>query len=88
MAGIVDTSEAEDGQGFDVTVDWDGFDEGESSWQPLACIWDGSPQFVESELRELRLHREVSSRLQTFYGITLQLIDAYFIVKLVWSSFW
>ena len=32
MAGIVDISEAEDGQGFDVKVDLVGFDEGEGSW--------------------------------------------------------
>ena len=31
MAGIVDISEAEDGQGFDVKVDWVGFDDRESS---------------------------------------------------------
>ena len=38
MAGIVDISEAEDGQGFDVKVDWVGFDEGESSWESLLTI--------------------------------------------------
>ena len=32
MAGIVDISEAKDGQGFDVRVDWVGFEEGKSSW--------------------------------------------------------
>ena len=48
MAGMVDISEAEEGQGFDVKVDWDEFDEGESSWHPLAIIWDGAPQFVKS----------------------------------------
>ena len=31
MAEIVDILEAEDGQGFDVKVDWVGFDEGNSS---------------------------------------------------------
>ena len=50
MAGIVDISEAEDGQGFDVRVDWVGFDEGESSRKSLATIWDGIPHFVNSEL--------------------------------------
>ena len=43
MAGIVDISEVEEGQGFDVKVDWAGFDEGESSWEPLAIIWGGAP---------------------------------------------
>ena len=55
MAGIVDISEAEHGQGFDVKVDWVGFDEGESSLNPFASVWDGAPQFVELELRKLRL---------------------------------
>ena len=64
-------SEAEDEQDFDVKADWDGFDEGESSWEPLAIIWDGAPQFVKSELRRSRLDRGVRSRLQKFYGITL-----------------
>ena len=39
MAGIVDISEAENGQGFDVKMNWIGFDEGESLWEPLAIIW-------------------------------------------------
>ena len=69
MAGIVDISEVEDGQGFDIKVDWVGFDEGESSWDPPATIWDGAPQFVKSELRKFRLDRGIRSRLQTFYGI-------------------
>ena len=82
MAGTVDICEAKDGKGFDVKVDWVGFDEGET-WEPLANIWDGAPQFVKSELWKLRLDRGVRSRLQTFYGITLSVIGAIFIVKLV-----
>ena len=38
--------EAEEGQGFDVKVDWVGFDEEESLWEPLATMQDGAPQFV------------------------------------------
>ena len=83
MAGIVDISEAEDGQGFHVKVDWVGFDERESSWEPFATIWNGAPQFVKSELRKLRFDRRVHSRLWKFYGITHCVIGAYFIVKLV-----
>ena len=83
----VDISETGDGQNFDVKAYWVGFDEGESLWEPLATIWDGAPQFVK-ELRKLRLDRGVRPRLQKFYGITPYVIDAYFIVKLVWSTFW
>ena len=71
MAGIVDISEAKDRQGFDVIMDWVEFDGGESSWEPLATIWDGAPQSVKSELRKLRLDRGVRLRLQKFYSITL-----------------
>ena len=78
MAGIVDISEAEEGQRFEVKVGLVGFDEGKSSWQPLAIIWDGAPQFVKSELRKLRIDRGVLSRLRKLYSI-----GAYFIVKLV-----
>ena len=38
MVGIVDISEAKDEQDFDVKVDWVSFDEGESSWEPLAIM--------------------------------------------------
>ena len=43
MAGIVNISEAGEGQDFDVKVDWVEFDKGESLWEPLAIIWDGAP---------------------------------------------
>ena len=69
MAGIVDISEAEERQGFDVKVDWVGFDKEKSLWEPLKTIWDGAPQFVKSELRKLRLDRGVRSHLQTFCAI-------------------
>ena len=71
IVGIVDISEAEDGQGFYVKVDWVGFDERESLWEPLAIIWDGALQFVKSELRKLRFDRGVRSRLWKIYGFTL-----------------
>ena len=68
MAGITDSSEAQDGQGLDVKVDWVGFGTGERLWVLLASIWDGAPK---SELRKLRLDREVRSRCLKFYSITL-----------------
>ena len=71
IVGIVDISEAENGQGFDVKVDCVGFDERGNSWEPLATICYDAPQIVKSKLRKLRLDRGVRSRLQKFYGITL-----------------
>ena len=46
MAGVVDISKAEKGQGFDVKGDWVGFDEEEGTWEPFGNIWVGAPQFV------------------------------------------
>ena len=43
MAEIVDISEAEEEQDFDVKMDWVEFDEGENSWEALAVIWGGAP---------------------------------------------
>ena len=54
-----------------IKVDYVGFDEGESSWEQHSTVWDGSPQFVKSELRKLRIDREVRSRVHKYYGITL-----------------
>ena len=54
IAGIVDVSEFKEGQGYDVKVDWVGFDEGKSSREPLAIIGNGAPQFIKSELRMSR----------------------------------
>ena len=71
MAGVVGISEAEEGKGFDVRVDWAGFDGGESSWEPLATIWNDTTQIVNLKLRKLRLDRGVRSRLRKLYGITL-----------------
>ena len=36
-----------------------GFDERESSWEPLANTWDGAPQFVKPELQKFRVDRGV-----------------------------
>ena len=63
MAGIVDTSEAEDGQGFDIKVYWIGFDVRNRSWVVLSTVWDGIPLFVKSELRKLRIDRGVCDRV-------------------------
>ena len=71
MAAIVDMSEAEDGPGFDVEVEWVGFDKSENTWEALSKIWDASPQFVKSELRKLGLKKAVRAQLKEQYGIAL-----------------
>ena len=67
MEAIVGISEAQDGDGFDVQVEWVGFGKDESSWEPLETILKGAPQFVRTELRKLRLTRKVRARLLTKY---------------------
>ena len=58
MAGIVDNSGVEDGQDCNVRVGCVGFDEKESSWEPLATIWDGAPMY-------LQIPNEVANALMT-----------------------
>ena len=48
MAAIVDISNTENGSGFEVEVEWVGFDKEENTWEDLAKIWIAAPQFVES----------------------------------------
>ena len=71
MAAIVDMSRADEGPGFDVEVEWVGFDKSENTWEALSKIWDASPQFVKSELRKLGLTRAVREELKRQYGIVL-----------------
>ena len=68
---MVDISEAGHEEGFDVKVDWVGYNEGESSWEPLVIILDGAPQFVKSKPRKSKFDRGVRSRLRKLGGITL-----------------
>eukprot|EP00752_Nemacystus_decipiens_P002231 g2116.t1 len=69
MAAIVDMSEAEEGPGFDVEVEWVGFDKSENTWEALEKIWNASPQFVKSELRKLNLRKAVRAELKKQHGI-------------------
>ena len=61
----------EEGSGFEVEVEWAGFDTGEKTWEDLAKLWAAAPQFVKSELRKLRLKRGVRTKLKRQCGITL-----------------
>ena len=71
VEAIVGISEGQDGDGFDVQVEWVGLGKDESSWEPLETILKGAPQFVRTELRKLRLTKKVRARLLTKYGIRL-----------------
>ena len=71
IAVIVDFSTAEEGSGFEVEVEWIGFDTEENSWEDLATIWGAAPQCVKSELRKLRLKRRLRTKLKRQCGINL-----------------
>ena len=71
MSGLVDMAEADDGDGYDVQVQWVGFEDDEDTWEPLSKIWDAAPQFVKRELRKMGLTHAVRSKLKQCYGITL-----------------
>ena len=71
MAAIVDMSEAEGGPGYEVEVEWVGFEKSENTWEALSKIWDASPQFVKSELRKLGLSKRVRAELKKQYGMVL-----------------
>ena len=71
MAAIVDMSEAEGGPGYEVEVEWVGFEKSENTWEALSKIWDASPQFVKSELRKLVLSKRVRAELKKQYGMVL-----------------
>ena len=70
MAEIVDMANADDRSGFEVGVQWVGFDKEENRWEDLAKIWD-TAQFVKSELRKMGLKWGVRTQLKQQYGITL-----------------
>ncbi len=71
MSALVDMAEAEQGSGYDVQVQWVGFEDDEDTWEPLSKIWDAAPQFVKRELRKMGLKRDVRSMLKQHYGIAL-----------------
>ena len=70
MAAIADLAIVEEGSGFEVEVEWAGFDTEENTLEDVAKIWGAAPQFVKSELRKLRLKRGVRTKLKRQCGIT------------------
>ena len=69
-AAIVDLATVEEGSGFEVEVMWAAFDTERNTWEDLANVWGGAPQFVK-ELRKMRLKQEVRTKLKRQCGIAL-----------------
>lgn len=64
--------EEEGGPGYDVLVEWDGYDKhDQSTWETLSAMLEEDAELVKRELRELDLSLEVVSRLHEYYGIEL-----------------
>ena len=70
MAGIVRVAEAED-RSLIVLVDWVGFEVEERTWEPLKSIFEAAPEFVEKEVRKLRVTRAIKARIASEFGIRL-----------------
>ena len=70
MAGIVRMAEAED-RTLIVLVEWVGFDVEERTWEPLKKILEAAPEFLEKEVRKLRVTRAIKTRLEEEFGIKL-----------------
>ena len=64
MGAIVDTANSENGSGFEVELEWVGFNKEENTREDLAKIWDAASQFVKSELYKLGLKRGVRSQFK------------------------
>ena len=71
MAAIVNLAIVKEGSGFEVEVEWAGFDKEENTWEDLAKIWGAAPPFVTSELSKLRLKRGVRTKLKWQCGSPL-----------------
>ena len=70
MAGIVRVAEAED-RSLKVLVNWVGFEVEERTWEPLKSIFEAAPEFLEKEVRMLRVTRAIKARITSEFGIRL-----------------
>ena len=72
MAGIVHVAEAED-RLLIVLVDWVGFEVEERTWKPSTNIFEAAPEFLEKEVRKLRVTRDIEARIAiaSEFGIRL-----------------
>ena len=68
MAGIVRVAEAED-RSLIVLVDWVGFEVEERTWEPFKNIFEAAPEFLQKELRKMRVTRAIATRITREFGI-------------------
>ena len=84
MAGIVCVAEAEDCS-LIVLVDWVSLEVEERTWEPFKIIFEAAPEFLEKEVRKLRVTRAIKARITSLeFGCDLLIILAFFrCIKLV-----
>ena len=70
MAGIVRVAEAEDCS-LIVLVDWVSFEVEERTWEPFKITFEAAPEFLEKEVRKLRVIRAIKTRITSEFGIEL-----------------
>ena len=70
MAGISRVAEAED-PSLIVLVDWVSFEVEERTWEPSKSIFEAAPEYLEKEVRKLRVTRAIKARITSEFGIRL-----------------
>ena len=83
MVGIVRVAEAED-RSLIMLVDWGGFEVEERTREPFESIFEAAPEFLEKEVRKLRVTRAIKARITSEFACDLLIILAFFLcIKLV-----
>ena len=54
-----------------VLVDWVGFEVEKRTWEPFKSIFEAAPEFLEEEVRTLRVTRASKARITSEFGIRL-----------------
>ena len=70
MAGILRVAEAEDPT-LILLVDWVGFEVEERAWEPFKNKFEAAPEFLEKELRKVRVIRSIAFHITREFVIKL-----------------
>ena len=70
IAGIVSVAEAED-RSLVVLVDWFGFEVEGRTWEPFKSIFEAAPEFLEKDVRKVRVICAMKARIAREFGIRL-----------------
>lgn len=72
MIHILNIAKEEEGPGYDVLVEWDGYDRNDNStWETLSAMLKEDTDLVKRELRELNLSSDIKRELKEQYRVDL-----------------